>query len=249
MTEPLLASEALRLVENAEGGGIPVRLIGGAAIWCRASERARHLFGREFGDLDVVAYKRMSRALRDLLETEGYEPERVFNATHGAGRLLYHSGDGRYDIDVFLDTFDMSHKLYLGDRIEIETPTLPAADLLLTKLQIAELNRKDASDTLMLLWDHDLAEQDGPHCLNVRRVGDLCGGDWGLFTTINDNLGRTRAVVDELDLDPAERSTLVARIDGLIQAMLNAPKTARWKVRARVGRRVRWYEVPEEVVR
>jgi hypothetical protein len=249
MTEPLLASEALRLVEIAEDGGIPVRLIGGAAIWCRASERARHLFGREFEDIDLVAHKRTSRGLRDLLETEGFEPERVFNATHGAGRLLYHSADGSHDLDVFLDSFDMSHKLYLGDRIEIEAPTLPAADLLLTKLQIAELNRKDASDTLMLLWDHDLAEQDGPHNLNVRRICELCGGDWGLFTTITDNLGRTRVVVEEFDLDVAERNGLVAKIDRLIHAMTDAPKTARWKVRARVGRRVKWYEVPEEVVR
>jgi hypothetical protein len=139
--------------------------------------------------------------------------------------------------------------LDLGDRIEVEALTLPAADLLLTKLQIAELNRKDASDTLMLLWDHDLAEQDGSHSLNVRRVCAVCGGDWGLFTTINDNLDSTRAVVNEFDLDSTERSALVARIDGLIQAMSDAPKTARWKVRARVGRRVRWYEVPEEVVR
>jgi hypothetical protein len=249
MTEPLLASEALRLVELAEGGGIPVRLIGGAAIWCRASERARHLFGREFEDLDVVAHKHTSRALRDLLEAEGYEPERVFNATHGAGRLLYHSADGSHDVDVFLDAFEMSHKLYLGDRIEIEAPTLPAADLLLTKLQIAELNRKDASDTLMLLWDHRLADQDGPHHLNVQRVCDLCGSDWGLFTTINDNLRRTRELVGEFHLDAAERDSLVTRIDGLTQAMSDAPKTTRWKVRAKVGRRVRWYEVPEEVVR
>jgi hypothetical protein len=249
MTEPLLASEALRLVEIAEDGGTPVRLIGGAAIWYRASERARQLFGREFADLDVVAHKRTSRALRDLLESEGYEPERVFNATHGAGRLLYHSADGGHDVDVFLDTFEMSHKLYLGDRIEIEATTLPAADLLLTKLQIAELNRKDASDTLMLLWDHDLADQDGPHHLNVKRVCDLCGSDWGLFTTINDNLRRTGELVDEFHLDAAERDSLVTKIDGLTDAMSHAPKTARWKVRARVGRRVRWYEVPEEVVR
>ncbi|MDP9224457.1 MAG: hypothetical protein M3P18_11515, partial [Actinomycetota bacterium] len=227
----------------------PLRLVGGVAIWCRASSEARHLFGREFDDLDLVAHKRMSRPLRDLLEADGYVPERVFNATHGASRLLYHSADGSYQVDIFLDVFKMSHTLHLGDRIEVETPTLPAADLLLTKLQIAELNRKDASDTLMLLWNHDLAEQDGPHSLNVRRVCDLCGSDWGLFTTINDNLGRTRTVVDELELDSADRSELVARIDRLIQAMTDAPKTAKWKVRARVGRRVRWYEVPEEVVR
>lgn len=249
MTELPLASEALRLIEVAEKGDIPLRLIGGVAIWCRASEEARHLFGRDFEDLDLVTHKRSSRPLRDLLESEGYLPERVFNATHGASRLLYHSADGSYQVDVFLDVFEMSHTLELGDRIETETPTLPAAELLLTKLQIAELNRKDASDTLMLLWDHELSDQDGANNLNVRRVSDLCGADWGLFTTINDNLSRTRTLVDEFDLDEAQRSMLVAKIDRLVEAMTEAPKSAKWKVRARLGRRVKWYEVPEEVVR
>jgi len=104
-----------------------VRLVGGAAIWIRASERARGLLGRDYPDLDLVAHRKQSRPLRDLLEELDYEPERTFNATHGARRLLYHARDRSFHLDVFLDEFVMSHTLDLGARLEIESPTLPAA--------------------------------------------------------------------------------------------------------------------------
>jgi len=40
-----------------------------------------------------------------------------------------------------------------------------------------------------------------------------------------------------------------ADIEAIGHALETAPKTMGWRMRAKVGRRVRWYEVPEEVVR
>ena len=157
------------VVAAAAAHSIPVRLIGGVAIWLRASAAARAALGRSYPDIDLVAHKRQSRELRAVLEEEGLEPERVFNATHGARRLLYH-GPGGWQVDVFLDTFEMSHTLDLGARLEAEPETLAAAELLLTKLQIAEVNRKDLSDAAMLLWDHEPAAADGPGLLNLAPV-------------------------------------------------------------------------------
>ena len=157
------------IVATAAARSIPVRLVGGVAIYLRGSPPARAALGRSYPDIDLVAHKKQSRALRGILEETGFEPERVFNATHGARRLLYHAPDG-WQVDVFLDTFEMSHTLDLGRRLEAEPETLAAAELLLTKLQIAEVNRKDLSDTAMLLWDHQPAGEDGPGLLNVTAV-------------------------------------------------------------------------------
>jgi hypothetical protein len=248
ISEPEIVAEGRRLVEEAAARGIVVRLIGGAAIWLRASEAARAALGRSYPDLDVVARKRESRRLRDLLEDLGYDPERVFNATHGAQRLLYHAPGRTHHVDVFLDEFSMSHKLDLGARLEVESPTLPAAELLLTKLQVAEVNRKDLSDVVMLLFDHESADTDGPQRLNVTRVAEVCAGDWGLYTTVADNLGKARALAPELGGgDDLER--IEARIRELQRRLELEPKTRAWKLRAKIGRRVRWYELPEEVVR
>jgi len=39
---------------------------------------------------------------------------------------------------------------------------------------------------------------------------------------------------------------VAAGADRLSQAMEAAPKSVRWKMRARVGEKVTWYELPEE---
>jgi len=249
--EPSMIAAGRRLVAAATADGIAVRLLGGIAIWIRSSAAARAALGRQYPDIDLVAHKRQSRELRGLLEEQGLLPERVFNATHGARRLLYHSaGPGSaWHVDVFLDTFEMSHTLDLGAQLEAEAETLPAAELMLTKLQIAEINRKDLSDVAMLLWDHEPADGGGPGHLNLARIAEACGADWGLYTTVTDNLADCASLLGELVTTAADRARIAARIDAVGRALEQAPKTIAWRMRARVGRRIRWFQVPEEVVR
>jgi hypothetical protein len=236
-------------VQSAGDAQLALRLFGGVAIWERSDERTRSALGRRYADIDFVAHRRASRPVRDLLERQGYEPERTFNATHGAGRLLYHAADGSFHIDVFLDRFEMSHKLEFESRLELEPVTLTAADLLLAKLQVAEINEKDLTDAAMLLLDHRLADGDGPGRLNVAYVSELCAADWGLFTTAGDNLDALDRLRSELPLDGDQATTLAAQTASLRDALEQAPKSRSWKLRARIGRRKRWYETPEEVVR
>ena len=247
--EPPLLAEGRRLVDEAAARGLEVRLLGGIAIWARSSNGARDALGREYPDIDLAARKRQSRPVRDLLEQLGYEPERTFNATHGARRLLYHAPDHSYHVDVFLDELGMSHNLDLGRHLTDEELTVPAAELLLTKLQIAELNRKDAADAALLLLEHEVAEEDGPRKLNARRIASLLATDWGLYTTATDNLARVRQLLPELLLDKEPQGVVETRIEALLQRLEEEPKTRAWKLRAKIGRRKRWYEVPEEIVR
>jgi hypothetical protein len=248
MTEPAMAEAGRSVVTAAAARSIPVRLIGGVAIWLRASPAARAALGRSYPDIDLVAHRKQSRKLRAVLEEEGFEPERVFNATHGARRLLYH-GPGGWQVDVFLDTFEMSHTLDLGTRLEAERETLAAAELLLTKLQIAEVNAKDLSDTAMLLWDHAPGSADGAGLLNLAPVVSRCASDWGLYTTVTDNLAACTERLGSLGIADADRSRIATRIAAVTDALAAAPKSMSWQLRAKVGRRKRWYELPEEVIR
>jgi hypothetical protein len=248
-TEPEIVEEGRRLVGEAAASGIPIRLLGGVAVCVRASDEAKACLGRVYPDLDFVAHKKQSRAFRDFLEESGYEPQRTFNAMHGAKRLLYHAPGGGHQVDVFLDLFEMCHRFDLRDRLEVEELTLPAAELFLTKLQVVEINRKDIGDVLMLLWDHEPADADGPRRLNVAHVAALCGADWGLYTTIGDNLVKSHEQIEELLPDAAVARVVRTRLDTIGSRLDAAPKTAGWKLRARIGRRRRWYEVPDEVVR
>jgi hypothetical protein len=244
-----LAEEGPRLVRVAGDAGLVLRLFGGVAIWHRSAAATRAALGRDYADLDFVAHRKGSRELRALLEREGYAPERTFNAAHGDRRLLYHAPDGSFHIDVFLDRFEMSHTLEFTNRLALEEPALPAADLLLAKLQVAEINRKDLTDAAMLLLDHELGDGDGPGRLGGRRLEEACGGDWGLFTTVTDNLATLDELAPSLPLTPERIDALTARSAGLRGRLEEAPKTRAWRMRAKVGRRRRWYEVPEEVHR
>jgi hypothetical protein len=243
-----MVTEGRAIVATAAARSIPIRLVGGVAIWLRGSPAARASLGRSYPDIDLVAHKRQSRALRSVLEEEGFQPERVFNATHGARRLLYH-GPGGWQVDIFLDTFEMSHTLDLGTRLEAEPETLAAAELLLTKLQIAEINAKDLSDVAMLLWDHQPGDADGPGQLNLTPIAERCTASWGLYTTATDNLSACADMLGDLVADAADRERIAGRIAIIIDAATAAPKSLSWQLRSKVGRRVRWYQLPEEVTR
>jgi hypothetical protein len=80
-------------------------------------------------------------------------------------------------------------------------------------------------------------------------VAQACAADWGLYTTAGDNLDRLREIVGGLALSADALRTVLVRADAVQARMEAEPKTTKWKLRARVGRRKRWYEIPEEVVR
>ncbi len=238
---------ARRILAAADEQLLTVRLLGGLAIWMRSPEAVRSLLERDYADIDLIGYQREGQTLRSMLEALGYLPDTEFNMYQGRKRLYYNSPDGSFHIDVFLDVFEMSHTIDLRHRLGVEPITLPASDLLLTKLQIAEINEKDVRDTAMLLLGHDRDVDDAPGVINVERLSAMCAANWGLYTTVTDNLLRTSELLGEI-LESAEHQALVRQaVDELIQALEQVPKARAWRLRAKVGRRVRWYTLPEEV--
>lgn len=224
-----------------------LRLLGGIAIWlCSPSAAAHPRLKRDYPDIDFVGLRAQSREISDLFELLGYEPNRRFNALHGYRRLIFYGPLGH--VDLFLDRFEMCHTVDLRQRLLEGYLTLPVADLLVTKLQIVELNPKDLRDTLTLLLDHDVGLEESPDLIDLSYLSGLTGADWGLFTTLSDNLARTLEAVPEF-LNEEEGQRVTARIRALLDAMEQSPKTVKWHLRAKVGRRVEWYELPEEVAR
>lgn len=246
---PAMVAAALRVCEAAESSGVDVRLLGGIAIWVRASDPMRQALGRDYADIDLVTTKKQAKGLREVLERLEYVPDKMFNATQGDTRLYYHSPDGAYHVDVFVEKFVMSHELELGRRLTTEPVTLPAAELLLTKLQIAELNHKDAADTAMLLADHEPADHDGDGVLNLSYVSDLCSSDWGLYTTVTDNLGKTLSLLDGILPEGTPHQQVQERARRLVSELEAAPKSGGWRRRDKIGRRKRWYQTPDEAER
>jgi Uncharacterised nucleotidyltransferase len=238
--------EAVRLLAAAQQAGVHVRTLGGMAIVLHVGELLHPAFRREIRDIDLATPKREGRKVAEFLTGQGYEANRTFNAMHGDRRLLFYDEPNGRQIDVFVGTFEMCHQLPIDERLEIEPMTLPLADLALTKLQIVKLNRKDAYDLYSLLLTHEVAERDD-ETINAAWIAELCSRDWGLFRTVSMNLERLRTEMEPPELTPAEMETIRGRLVQIDEAIEQAPKSGRWKMRARVGDRVRWYEDPEEV--
>jgi hypothetical protein len=241
-----IVAEGERLLAHAEREGIPLRLLGGVAIRLHAAEGLPAAFTRKYNDLDFVTAKGASGRAQIFFRDAGYEPHKAFNALHGQERLLFFDNDNGRQVDVFVGQFSMSHRIPVNDRLAVEPGTLPLAELLLTKLQIAELNEKDVKDALAVLHGHPVGETDGD-TVNGARVAELCAADWGLWRTITGNLATCREQIDRYDLPDGEKAQLCRAIDGLLDRIETAPKSRGWKLRARIGERKRWYELPEEV--
>jgi hypothetical protein len=241
-----VVEETLRLLGAAEQAGIPMRVLGGMAIVMHAGERLHPLFKREIRDIDFATAKGNGRKASRLLVAEGYEANRTFNAMHGAHRLLFYDDSHARQVDIFVGSFEMCHTLPLTERLLLEPVTLPLAELVMTKLQIVKLNAKDHDDLYALLLTHDVSDSDD-EAINAQRIAELCGKDWGLYRTFKLNLERLNEDLATVDLSQEDRDLIVTRLRRLDDEIEAAPKSAKWKMRAKVGDRVRWYEDPDEV--
>ena len=133
------------------------------------------------------------RAVESALAEGGTIPDREFNALHGHKRLYFDGPDG-VPIDVFMGRMDMCHDLDLRDRLELSDPTVPAADLALSKLQIVEFTEKDEQDTQTLLEHLEIAERHD--AIDPRRIQEVTCADWGWHRTVSANLERFAATDD-----------------------------------------------------
>jgi hypothetical protein len=241
-----VVAEARRLLARADETGVALRLLGGVAIRLRAPAALQAPFARPYADLDFVTARGASGSAAQLIRKEGYEPHVAFNALHGNERMLFFDETNGRQLDVFVGAFRMCHRIPLDERIEVDPVSIPLAELLLTKLQVIELNEKDVRDTLALLHGHPVGDEDG-NSVNAARIARLCAEDWGLWRTIVQNLTSCRAYVETYELDPADRSAIEEKLDLILERIDVEPKSRTWRIRGRIGDRKRWYELPEEV--
>jgi hypothetical protein len=227
-----------------------LRVLGGLAIKVHSPHANHRSLERNYPDIDFVTDKTSAKKLLGFLPEMGYTPNKTFNTLSGDRRQLWYDEAQGRQIDVFIGDFTMCHTLPLADRLEVEPLTIPLAELFLSKAQIVELNRKDILDLLALLLDHDVGPGD-METINSELIAGLCSKDWGLYTTVSLTIQKLRDFLDEdqIDLDAEEVQIIKKRLTAVQMAMDEAPKTMAWKMRARVGTRMRWYEEVEEVQR
>jgi len=241
----VLLSRAREAITAAAQRGVCLRLLGGMAVKAVCHSAARITLPPEGLDLDFAVYGRDRKQLDLLMESLGYVPHRRFNALHGHRRLKYAAEQEGVALDIFVDTFHMCHRLPFADRLELTELTIPLADLLLSKLQIVQLDEKDLRDIYAILCDHELGQVGDVDRVDADYVASICSDDWGWYKTATINLDKSIDLVGDFLAEP-EKEVFSSRARRLMEIIEAIPKSLRWQARARVGEAKRWYDLPEE---
>jgi len=200
---------------------------------------------RAVKDIDLATRRGARTAVTEVLVGAGYIPDKMFNVLHGARRLLFYDEANVRKVDVFVGEFSMCHQVPIAARLERETLTIPLAELLLTKLQIVELTERDERDIYNLVYHHPISNGDGTG-IEADYIAKLCARDWGLWRTVRATVERSRSDVGKYRLDGAAVEVITDSMTRLWQRIEAEPKSSIWRVRNRLGDRVRWYDEPEE---
>jgi hypothetical protein len=241
--------EVKRIVSKADEAGLMVRLLGSLAFQthCPNFGYLQAEMGRAYTDIDFAGYGKQAADIRQMLAELGYvENREVFVVSEG-GRAIFENPSNKLHVDVFYEKLDFCHVIPWNGRLEVDSPTIPLAELMLEKMQIVRINEKDVIDTIMLLLEHELGDVD-KETINIARIAELCAQDWGLWRTVTMNLDKVRKLSQGYaQLSDGNKRTVASRLEGIIGRIEAEPKSLAWRLRSRVGDRVKWYKDVDEV--
>lgn len=242
-------NELNRIFKVSEERGVTLRVIGSLAfqMHCPKYGYLQAAMGRAYTDIDFAGYQKQSKQVKEMMVELGYEEIReVFIVSEG-DRAIFHQLNSSLHVDVFYDKLDFSHLISWNDRLEVDSPTIPLAELFLEKMQIFQINEKDIIDTIMLLLEHPLGDID-EEVINIKRIAELLSKDWGLWRTTTMNLDKVKQMAGHYSqLSDEEQAHVVSQVEHSLERIDAEPKSRGWKLRDRVGDRVKWYKDVDEV--
>ena len=204
LTDHVMLAEARDIIDAARARGVALRLVGGLAV--REHCRDTAFCARPIRDIDLTTPRRSSKEVTGLLVGLGWAENRQV-AMASSGRKLqffrrcrHPAGAGRVHdddrIDLYLDAFQLHHRVDLRGRLELEPYTVSTSDVLLVKLQRTEANDDDVRDMVTVIKDAvAIGDDDAPGVVNRCYLARLCAADWGLCHDVSRNLARCRAAL------------------------------------------------------
>jgi hypothetical protein len=243
-----IVEQATKIIDEAEKNKIVLRALGGTAIGMRCPSAKHRNLIRDYADIDLIGHAKQDRAIKTLFIDLGFEPNKRFNALHGRKRLQFSNIKGKIDVDIFLDVFEMCHRFDFKDRLALDQYTIPLADLLMTKLQIVQINEKDIRDAVVILKDHEYGSDDTEK-IDLDYIAKLCSGDWGLWKTLSMNAEKISKMVANYGLPEEDARKIKSKLNTFLRRLDEEPKSMKWRWRSRTGEKSPWYETVEEVKR
>ncbi len=238
---------ARSLVDKGRDYGLTLRLLGSLAARAHIKNNVGFLDLLQrtpTHDIDFMGYSKEQNNADRMFAALGYEKDRsvAFSGEYGVQRLIYHQRQAGLMAEIFLDELKMAHTIDMRGRLELDEPTISLADLMLSKLQIYQISEKDIKDMIAILAEHDLGSGDKER-IDTDYIVSLLRDDWGFYYTATGNLKKVKELVHNYSvIEPAIQSAVAGKAEALLAQVDAAPKSMRWKLRARIGTRVKWYE-------
>ena len=138
-------NELKHILKASSDAGIIMRVIGSLAfqLHCPKFGYLQAAMGRAYTDIDFAAYHRQTKEIQGLMSRLGYEENReVFIVSEGE-RAIFDRAEIGIHIDVFYEKLAFCHVIYWNNRLEVDHPSIPLAEMLLEKMQIVQINEKD----------------------------------------------------------------------------------------------------------
>jgi hypothetical protein len=249
MEQQEFLDHAFQIVEQGQKQDAILRLLGAVAFYlhCPAYGSFQVKANRHFTDLDFAAYFKHYDAIHKIFEDLGFQEDREVAVVYARHRLVFDDLKSFLHVDIFFDKLDFCHPIPWAKRLEVDSPTIPLAELLVEKMQIVKLNEKDVIDTLMLVREHPIDYGDS-ETINAKRIADLCAQDWGLWRTLTMNLQKTSDLSQQYTwLEKDDREVIQDRIKELLDIINSQPKSTAWKLRNQIGDRIKWYKEVQEI--
>jgi hypothetical protein len=242
-------NELNRIIEASDNSGVILRVIGSLAfqMHCPKYGYLQAALGRAYTDIDFAGYRKQTKEVKDLMIDLGYGEYKEVSIMSEGDRAIFNHENSSLHVDVFFDKLDFSHVINWDNRLEVDHPTIPLSELLLEKMQIYKINEKDIIDTIMLLLEHPLGDNDD-EVINIERIAQLLARDWGLWRTTTMNLDKVKQMAGQYSQIEGEQQTQIVTQVETAKARIEAePKSRGWRLRDRVGDRVKWYKEVDEV--
>lgn len=243
--------EAQECVKSAKDTGLAIRVMGGLAIFLHCQEykglweKLGRLGKKVFTDIDLVSYQKYRVKLIKFFKNRGYEINQKLLYHYGKTRQIYY-GEKIPMVEIFFDKLAMNHTIDYKRRLEADTPTVPLAELLLQKLQMVRMNEKDIKDAIILFRAHEIGEDDQDK-INKNVLGPSLVSDWGFYYTATENLKKIKnSLATYSVLSNGDIKVIEQRIAELLAYLEEEPKTLKWKSRAIIGSKKKWYNEVDE---
>jgi hypothetical protein len=207
------------------------------------------LLGRSYSDINFGSYRKQASQIRTFFLSLGYREDAEVNLLYSGQRMIFHHPiiSSLY-VDVFFDMLDFCHQIRWQERLEVDPLTLPFAELLMEKLQIVEINEKDIVDTIILLLEHPVGDHD-VRTINTELISRLCAQDWGVWRTFTMNLEKISQMAEIYpQLGDQEKTRVADQVNSILNQIDKEPKSTAWKLRARIGDHVKWYQEVDDII-